>query len=231
MKGTGLRTERDPRAATHPAARLLSAVGDIAPIHAEPKRYRYHRIAPILDQNGFPACTGYMVRQAVSSGPFMQKGGPDAFTLYRRICERDARVFGWPLSYDNGATVDSAAAVMKGEGWADSYWWLNRDASGADQALEWVCRGGGVLLGTPWLPSMDTPRPKDGFAAIQAGEPILGWHAWYLGGVNRIAGTWKAPNSWGVDFGDRGSFRGAIDGLRTLFSMGAYGACVVERRA
>jgi hypothetical protein len=230
MKGTGLRTERDERSAAYPASRLLAIAGEVAPTHVEPKDQVYHRSAPRLDQKNRPDCHGFAVRQAANSGPIMTLSGPDATAIARLNCERDSRVHGWRLDYDNGATADSAAATMKDLGWAESYWWTSPGMAGADEAMEWICRGGTVLAATPWVESLDRPNPRTGWVEIPLGQEILSWHLWLLSGASRRLGRWRGTNSWGNDWGHLGFFRGDRDGLRNLFAMGGFGACVVERR-
>jgi hypothetical protein len=194
----GRHVEHDPRSAAHAYEAVVSAT--------EPLRDAdWPRRSPILYQGNLGSCTGNAEAGWIATDNDHRAGSADvdetlAVSLYERATELDP----WPGAYppdDTGSSGNAVAKAAREAGECAGWRWAF--------SLTGLLRGlnhGGVLIGIPWLYSMDDPAP-DGLLTVDFSSGVRGGHELLLRQSDRKGKAVGGDNSWGSSWGYQGSFR------------------------
>jgi hypothetical protein len=214
----------DPRDSGY-LARLRFAAAVEKPERAHRKHYTE---LLRVDQGPIGQCTMASAAHIVAAGPITQRpyyvNAPhfDTIQAYCRAQEIDRRTYGWTEpTYcqdhrrgDTGATMRSAAQVLREKAYIGHFWWL----SSVDELLVYLTNVGPVWMGTWWYAGMNRPDSR-GF--IHPTGRKEGGHAYVLDEI-----AWRGEyvwmlNSWGRTWGHRGRAKLSFESLRML--MGDWG--------
>ncbi len=165
------------------------------------KTTHWSTFTKVLDQGSTSTCVGHAWKQWMLTVPVVQTKPtvePTAFTIYREATHLDP----W-TDNDNdtlmefGTSVRAGAQALQARGFISEYNW----AFDVDTAIDWLCIGGPLVMGTNWLSQMFYPD-KEGI--IRATGQNAGGHAYLLSGVNIPRGLFRIRNSWGKEWGQSG---------------------------
>jgi hypothetical protein len=157
-------------------------------------------VGPILDQGDAPACTGFGTVAAVNARAAADTDltAEDARALYRRAQALD----GFPDSLP-GSSVLAVMQAAQERGLIGGYLW----AFGTRDVAQAVLQRGPVVIGIPWLPSLEEPGP--GGLLTLAGEAAEG-HCLAVVGLllrgpqSQVGPFFVLQNSRGEAWGDHG---------------------------
>lgn len=156
------------------------------------------RHVPIFDQGDLGSCTGNAAAGCMATGPWkIRTSERTAVQLYERATQIDAIAGAYPPD-DTGS---SGLAVMKAvseRGWVNAY----HHAFGMHAALT-ALQQTPVIAGINWYEGFDRPDPHGRVAIAGA---VRGGHEICLLGVDIVAKTVRAANSWGASWADHGYF-------------------------
>lgn len=192
-KGLGRLPSPDARDQLYRASAVLAA----APAPRSP--YYYARLGRKLDQGATSECVGHAWRHYFTASPNMyKKPQPDEHDLYRGAQRHDV----WAgEDYDGSSVRGGAKYAQKEHGLLLSYVW----AYDVDTVLDWILsKKGPVVVGTNWYGSMFYPDEKGWITKLERG--LAGGHAYIAYGANNKDGRIRFLNSWGTEWGDKGSF-------------------------
>jgi hypothetical protein len=150
----------------------------------------------VLDQGSEGACTGFGTAHALLASPRRWTGvdAEVANLLYRQAQKHDE----WPGEDYEGSSVLGAMQATRAAGYIKEYRW----AKTMDEILMGVSRFRPLVIGVNWYDGMWEPD-DDGF--LHATGYIVGGHALLLSGVIPSRRCVVLDNSWGPDWGLRGS--------------------------
>jgi hypothetical protein len=203
----------DPR--DYPLERLLSATPEAALTE------RLWIPGPILDQGDVPACTGFAWGGWSNCLPVRgNMHAADCLAVYHRAVTLDGHD---PHTWRSGAVLRNALKAMQERGRVASYF----RAASTEEALEWLRRGGPLVCGTYWWPSMS--EPSGGIMTIRRGKPA--GHAYLVNGIKRLRLRWRVrvTNSWGRDWADGGGAWLTVSDFDDLLAIGGEAWAAVEQ--
>jgi hypothetical protein len=122
-----------------------------------------------------------------------------------------------------GTTVRAGAKVLRAIGAIGAYEW----AWDAKVLARHVLTVGPVVVGTDWHMGMHVPGTR---GLVELDGEYLGGHAWLVDGWDGARQEFRAKNSWGRNWGDRGRFRIALKDMQTLLDADGEACVGVERR-
>jgi hypothetical protein len=158
--------------------------------------YYYYSTGLVLNQGNQPHCVGFAWRQWLTSGLTVNRGGPDAPSIYHAAQLIDE----WPGEGYAGTSVRAGAKVLAKQGYVAEYRWT----WSAPVLSAWLLsKRGPVVLGTTWTADMFTPNRA---GIIRPTGPSVGGHAYLCIGYNRTRGAFRCINSWGKSWGQSGRF-------------------------
>jgi hypothetical protein len=220
----------DPQSRSFPHATLPSAAL---------RSVAWNRRSPILDQGQRGSCTGNAgagwlatdsagrtaadtvtitaAGAAASHGRF--KAGPHkldeafAVALYSLATVLD----GLPGTYppqDSGSCGLGVAKALKALGLASAY----RHAF-SEQAMASALQIGPVIIGVPWLVSMESPR-ADGRIPVDPVSGVAGGHEVEVAAIDVEGGRYWITNSWGAGWGVDGRGWVTRDDMAWLLAQG-----------
>jgi hypothetical protein len=162
------------------------------------------RAIPVVDQGSLGMCTGAAATGAVGTSPLYDAitDKPTLDLAYARQVYSDATQIDpfrgeWPPT-DTGSDGLSVAKVMKSRGLISGY--LHATSLSAMQA---ALQETPVIVGVPWYESMDR---VDSAGRISVSGSVRGGHEFEVLGIDVDAGIFRAVNSWGTGYGQRGYF-------------------------
>lgn len=163
-----------------------------------------------LDQGREGACTGFGGAHMLGTTPRVRKvDDATARELYyeaRRNDEYDGEAY-------EGSSVLGVMQALKLRGWIKDYLWIYS----LDELIHAISFFGPVVAGFPVYEGMMEPD-ANGF--VNATGQLLGGHCAEWSGV-QIFDQWvKYNNSWGLDWGNRGSAKIAFPTVEFLFEKG-----------
>jgi hypothetical protein len=193
----GRHVEHDLQSADYPIEGVLRMA-------EQPVDAYWDRRSPILDQGKRSSCTGNAMAGWVATDTETRTGSDSvdealALQLYERATQLDP----WPGTYPPDDTGSSGNAVAKAarELKLDTGWRWAFSLVSLLRALN----HGPVLIGVPWLASMDDPDPA-GMLTVDFRSGVRGGHELLLNHSDRKSKVVGGDNSWGNSWGDRGSF-------------------------
>jgi len=206
----GRHIEHDPRSIAYRVTRTAEAWPTV----------RHHLAAPVLDQGGLGACTGFAAAACMSFYTDLADDLPIsdgiwhdfARSLYSDATRLDPFPGEWPVD-DTGSTGLAVAKAAQRGGYLSGYQHILEPA-----ALAAALQEGPVIVGTYWYDSM-FETDLNGLITVDFTSPIVGGHEYVLDEVK--PGFFGFRNSWGPEFGDNGRFYLAqSDFLRLLARSG-----------
>lgn len=188
----GRKVEHDPRSRMYPARRATQLVTT-----------QHRRYGRILDQGNLGSCTGHALSAAMNTAPLHKcftrnKTNDDAYKVYSLATHIDEFPGEWPPE-DTGSSGLAVAKAGVRMGWLHSY----RHAFGLDQALAALVLQP-VITGVPWYDSM---FETDASGFLNVSGDVAGGHEVCLYGINVEERYVTGVNSWGKEWGKKGSFR------------------------
>lgn len=197
----------------------------LAGVVEPPKLPLWHYWVPggILDQNGFPYCVAYAWKQYLTTGPVRQGKNIDTTLIYSQAQLIDE----WPGEDYAGTSVRAGAKILQDRGYIKNYLW----AATLDDIKKWILLTGPVVVGTNWYESM-SKGIWNKFSQlygywIRPEGAIEGGHAWMLSGYSTQRRAFRAVNSWGRLWGDKGKCWIAEEHLQQLLNENGE-ACVAS---
>ncbi len=188
QRGLGRRFAPDERDRKYPLRALVTTV--------ERKDTAWPMFARPLDQGRTGTCVGHAWKHFLMMAPVIQSRAhqtPSAIDIYRRAILIDE----WAENDRDeamqfGTSVRAGAKALQEQGFIGGYSW----AFDIDTAIDWLCVGGPLVMGTNWYSSFE---PKDGrdYIRIAPGAWVRGGHAYTLNRWSERRGAARAPNSWG----------------------------------
>lgn len=178
----------------------------------------WNRRTPILDQGDLGSCTGNAMAGALGCEPLIGTRDPEQLTelLAVRLYERATQLDHFPGEYPPEDTGSSGLAVAKAArelGFIGAYHHAFTTI-GMLRALQ----HGPVIVGISWYEGFDAPD-IDGI--IEISGQIRGGHEVLIRGYDHDAGLLHGDNSWGPQWGARGSFSMSLDTWARLRRDGA----------
>lgn len=183
-----------------------------------PRIRPWYRTGPVLYQNGYPRCVGYMWRQWLSSALIMSKVGPSADEIYIEAQKVDE----WPGEDYDGTSVRGGAKVLHRMGHIGTYTW----ATNAEEVKNFLVGGFGTVgLGTDWWTGMFSPDIK-GF--IHPTGVVEGGHAYLCVGYSPSRHAFRILNSWDESWGEKGRAWVHFDDANMLIESFGEACCATE---
>lgn len=127
---------------------------------------------------------------------------------------------------DTGSDGLHAAKASVEQGVGSSYRWY----FGIDQVL----RGLQLLpiaVGTVWLNRMFDPDPRTHVVSVDQSDEVAGGHEWLLTGYDARTRLVTGKCWWGPDFGYRGRFKTAVEGLEWLLGQDGDAHTTIRKAA
>ena len=189
---------------------------------ADPLQYlkskTHTRVIPIMNQQGFGACTGFAAVGALGTAPLYATVSGETLdaALAMKIYSEATKIDPFPGEYPpdfTGSDGLSVAKVMKTMGLISGY----QHAFTLDDALA-ALQSGPVITGIPWYQGFNYPNPNTGLVSISGTR--LGGHEVCVVGINVTARTVTAANSWGPNWGKDGFFTFSWADWATLLGEG-----------
>lgn len=215
----GRHVRRDSRANQYPHRRTAAVI----------KSVTWARHTPILDQGNLGSCTGNAEVGACATDPLFG-GLPAAHpaldeTLAVSIYSDAEKLDGGPgyPPEDQGSSGQSVCRVAKNRGLISGFTWCQNLADCLDALMS-----GPVLLGVNWYSSFDTPD-KNGVVSLPATATVRGGHEIVARRVDTTTNLVWCDNSWGIGWGNAGSFALPEAVLTRLFAE--QGDCAVPKPA
>jgi hypothetical protein len=180
---------------------------------------RYWPTGATLDQGPWPHCVGFAWKQWLQTSPVRHAAvALDPATIYHEAQAVDE----WEGTDYDGTSVRAGAKVLQTRGRVVEYRWARDVMDMAD----WVSRIGPVVMGTNWYASMSTPSDE---GVIQLSGSIVGGHAYMITGYNARRSSFRAINSWGMAWAQRGRFWIPLPLMQRLLDEDGEACAAAER--
>lgn len=175
------------------------------PLITRPLRsVEWQRHCDPFDQGALGSCTGQAMAGCLMTGPCFDPRRilteADAIMLYEQATRLD-RIPGFYPPDDTGSSGLAVAKAAKRHGWLESY----HHAFGLTAALHALDRGP-VIIGVDWYDSFDEPEGDAAELVIKPGAEVRGGHELVLDALDVENGFVQGTNSWGLSWGNRGTF-------------------------
>ncbi|MFB7244661.1 hypothetical protein ACFCYX_19635 [Streptomyces populi] len=199
----GRRVEHDPRS--------LAFAHGVLPASAI-KSVDWTRRAPIFDQGNLGSCTGNAATGLLATDSAARTGLTSvtidgsvlpidedlAVRVYSLATQLDEFDGAYPPT-DTGSSGLGAAKALKKLGLASSY-----THAFSLTALKSALQTGPVMVGTVWLNSMFAPTTV-GTLTVDRNSDAAGGHEYVISAYDAGSGQFRIDNSWGENWGVRGS--------------------------
>lgn len=183
---------------------------------------------PVLDQGEEGACVGFGVTGEAMASPARWKpistaqrfsGNEVAFHVYRKAKEVDE----WEGVDYEGTSVRAGMLVGRDYGWWTGFRWafnMTELRAGLEE--------GPVVAGVEWREGMYEPK---GDKLLVTGD-VVGGHCILITGYKAFSKSYRVRNSWGREWGVRGTaYIATADLDRILFQAGGEAAVAIGRAA
>ena len=200
----GRHVQHDPRSLRYPHAVLpKTAIRTVD----------WVRRTPIFDQGQVGSCTGNAaagllgtdsaarpgLTSVTISGNTLPVDETLAVQIYSLATQLDSIQGAYPPD-DTGSSGLGAAKALVNLGLATKY----RHAFSLD-ALKAALQTGPVMVGTVWTESMFDVHPDTGYVIVDRKSPVAGGHEYVLSAFDASTLAFRVDNSWGEEWGVRGS--------------------------
>lgn len=202
--------------------RMMSFLPTVPPA----KTFRYYKLGPILDQGSTGTCVGHAWRSFLSSAPIMTTGGPEPFDIYRGAIAIDefADNDNDGIAMQMGTSVRAGAKILQSAGYIQNYVW----ATTIDDMANWILSDKGtIVMGTAWYDGMFTP---DNLGFVKISGSVIGGHAYLCIGYSRPKASFKFVNSWGSNWGQKGTFYMSSETVERLLKENGEACTAIEKK-
>jgi Cysteine protease len=210
------------------------------------RRERLWSTFSALDQDTTSQCVVYAGIQWLMAAPIQNKVVKwfnDPSILYK-LCQKNDGITHDKNPSDDGTTVGGLFKVLKQEGFVKEYLYAGNEF-GPDQqyykgtelvdaCISHILKNGPVVVGTPWLETMNDDLIKD-FLQVDPTFGSVGGHSYVLRGVDldktcpdKSTGAFRMINSWGQKWGDNGEAWISFRDADVLFSFSSEVVTAVE---
>lgn len=190
-----------------------------------------HRYIPILNQGQTRSCTGNAETGALGSGAMFSALQASSFrgvsldeqfaqSLYSQAETLDGH--GTFPPDDQGSTGISVCKAALNAGYIRAY----VHTFSMDDLLDALSMGKPVICGTYWYDSFDQPD-SNGEIRVSPNAQVRGGHEWLARGIDVDKQEIFCDNSWGSEWGLRGSFVLGWDTLSELLAQNGDGTVSV----
>ena len=173
-----------------------------------------------LNQGSEGACVGFSWAQELAARPALVSGMTDEYA--RHIYHEAKKIDPWPGEDYEGTSILAGVKIVQSRGYITEYRW----AFGIEDLAIGVSRAGPAVVGVDWYDGMFTPD-SNGF--IHPTGNIAGGHAILVKGYNVRARRFLLHNSWGPNWGRKGTCFISYDDLGNLLASGGE-ACIPVKR-
>lgn len=201
----GRHVHHDPRSRNYPAA-MASTIATV----------RHRHYGPVLQQGNLGSCTGNAMVDALMTSPLRTKAvaltEADAVSIYSRATVLDDAegLAGQYPPTDTGSDGLSACKAARERGLITSY----GHTFTSDDALRALTLRP-VMFGLAWHAGFDVP---DSSGRVHLTGAVRGGHEVCLVGLDTVAQTVTALNSWGSSWGRSGFFTFSWDDFGSLLA-------------
>lgn len=204
MNGLGRLIAPDERDRSFAMAPLIA----VAPV-AAPQVRNWRIPGRSIDQGSTATCVGHAWRNFLRCAPLQGERGPSPWDIYREAVKLDP----WPDNdaeahlpdgdrhFISGTSVRAGAKALQAAKHISNYLW----AWDIDTMIQWLLTTGPVVVGTNWYDSMEEPDSR-GIAKVTKEARVIGGHAYLARGANVHTELILFENSWGEEWGSRGTF-------------------------
>lgn len=193
------------------------------------RKIRMWRQGTVLDQGSEGACVGFGWTAELLAKPFsplsqptQAKGNQYALGVYKEAQKIDE----WEGEQYSGTSVLAGAKILQQRGVIGSYRWC----FGIEDVRDAVLTTGPVVIGIPWYSEMYTTRDS---GLVKVGGELVGGHCITLTGYHtamiiegKIRSVFRWRNSWGTEYGVKGSGFIEYNDLAALLKGTGGEACV-----
>jgi hypothetical protein len=177
------------------------------------------KVDHILDQGNTPHCVGFAWAGFGVSLPVFDNWDN---VVGDKIYYAAKVIDGEPNAEDGSTTRSGVKAFMQfGSLQNNAYAFANS----LQDVIDWLLVNGPVVTGTNWYDGMFSP---DSGGLVKISGSLAGGHEWMLSGVDTVARTFKATNSWGTSFGIEGQFYIGFDDYQRLLNEEGDACTAVE---
>lgn len=198
---------------------LKFTIADRFKLNKAPRTHWYQRRV-WLDQGREGACTGFGTAQMLSLAPRGQavdnKWAQDLYKLAKTYDE-------YPGEDYEGSSVLGAMKAAQAVGRISAYYW----ATSLAEIIHGVSNVGPMVLGTNWYEGMFRP---DSAGYVTVAGALMGGHCYCLGAVDLNRGFFRIDNSWGHDWGFRGSAMIRFSDVERLLHEQGEAALAAKKR-
>ena len=215
--GLGRFAATDPRDRNHPLSALLPKRVPIVS-----KRWRH---PPALNQGQTSRCVAFAWVQFLRAAPLRTTSRK--FTSEEALDDlyHAAQVLDeWPGENYNGTSVRAGAKVLLSRGLLKEYVWGTTVA----ELRDFVLARGTCVVGTDWYEEMFYPEDHKGFLVAEGAN--VGGHAWLVFGYNAVKKAFVMLNSWGPEWGFKGTAFVSEETMQKLLDENAEICSGIEGR-
>lgn len=216
--GLGRFAAKDPRDQNH----TFGAVLRKTPVR---KSRTWGVIRPALDQGQTSRCVAFSWTQFLGALPI--RTGSKAVRAESAIdaLYHNAQVLDeWPGENYNGTSVRAGAKALQAAGHLSEYVW----GSTLDDLRQFVMQRGPVVIGSDWHEEMFFPEKHGGYLVVEGAN--AGGHAWLVTGYNVTKDEFTMFNSWGPDWGVKGSAKIKAEEMQKLLDTNAEMCSAIEQK-
>lgn len=186
-----------------------------------------------LDQANTSTCVGHAWNNFLRCAPIRTTKGPSPFDIYRKAVvvdpwpenDNEATLPDFDPQLDDGTSVRAGAEAVTQFGRLKSYLWGFQ----LTPVVEWLLTEGPVVVGFNWYSSMGR-LDSNGFARITPGATIEGGHAFLVRGADTKKQRVTCENSWGDDWGKKGTFFLSFADLERLIHEDGEACTAIEQK-
>jgi len=181
------------------------------------RKVRKWRRGPMTDQGTVPSCVGHGWYHLLTSTPVRQE--PIAANVLYYVAQHFDE---WDGEAYDGTSVRAGAKVLKFTKCIKSYGWAFNLATAIPHLLE----KGPLVAGFDWYEGMFAPDQRN---IIKTTGRIAGGHCVLIYGVNLRTGFFYIQNSWGKDWGYKGTARISFEDVEKLLKHGGECCTALEQ--
>lgn len=171
------------------------------------------------NQRSTPYCVGYGCVHWLEDGPITH-GGRLPVLKPQYVYYEAQKVDEYPGTDYTGTSVRGGIKILQREGYVSKYRWA-RDIF---DVINVILTQGPVIVGTDWYLNMSYPDK----GIVHPTGILQGGHCYVLNGVNLKTGYFRLKNSWGRNWGNKGTALIRIEDFDMLLNADGEACIGVE---